>query len=456
MKQVDVAIIGAGTAGLTARSAVARHTDSYVVIDHGPLGTLCARAGCMPSKALIQTANRSYEFMQPPPGLTAGSAPHVDSGAVMRHVRALRDHFVAGVLSDMDGWKDEHLIERTASFLDPQTLDLEGERLRAKSVIIATGSRPVVPESWRRFKDWLVTSDSLFDLEELPHRMAVIGLGPLGIELAQALHRLGVEVVAVDPSRNIGGLTDPALLEPAADQFGKEFTICFEPATLEGADEKALTITAGVQEFQVDQALAAVGRAPVIRELRLENLGIALNDKGLPDIDAATLQVDRLPVFMAGDVNGIRPLQHEAANEGRTAGHNALQPSPRSFDRLTPLSIVFCSPQIALVGRTHRQLQEDNIGFVTGAADFEQQGRARIMGVNAGQIRIYADRHGGRLLGAELFAPGGEHLAHLLAWAIAQRATASGLLKMPYYHPVLEEGLRGAITDASRQVKSRP
>jgi dihydrolipoamide dehydrogenase len=117
------------------------------------------------------------------------------------------------------------------------------------------------------------------------------------------------------------------------------------------------------------------------------------------------------------------------------------------------LAITFCTPQIALTGRTHRDLMADKTAFVTGSADFEQQGRARIMGANAGQIRIYAARDNGQLLGAELFSPGAEHLAHLLAWAIAHQASVAELLKMPYYHPVLEEGLRGAIGDASRQLK---
>ena len=453
MKNVDVAIIGAGTAGLTARSTVAARTDSYVVVDHGPLGTLCARAGCMPSKALIHMANRINECRHPLPGLHSADSLRIDSTNVMRQVRDLRDYFVGGVLEDMERWKDQHLIERKASFIDPRTLDLEGDRLRAKSIIVATGSRPVIPGPWREFSARLLTSDSLFELEDLPRRMAVIGLGPLGLELGQALHRLGVDIVAVDPSRKIGGLTDPGLLEPAADEYRKEFTICFEAANLDHADDDALAVRAGSHTFNVSKALVAVGRAPVIDGLGLEHLGVPLADNGLPQIDPNTLQVGELPVFMAGDANGIRPFQHEAANEGRVAAHNALQQSPGHFERLTPLTITFCSPQIALAGSSHRQLLDGNTDFVTGLADFRKQGRARIMGVNAGRLHVYADRKTGLLLGAELFAPGGEHLAHLLAWSIAQHAKISELLKMPYYHPVLEEGLRGAFSSASRQLR---
>lgn len=453
MKHVDIAIIGAGTAGLAARNIVARHTDDYVVIDPGPLGTLCARAGCMPSKALIAVANHYHEMTHPGPGLTANASLELDTSRVMRHVRELRDSFVAGVLREMADWKDRHFIARKASFIEPETLDLEDQRLHASRVIIATGSRPVIPPPFRQFKDHLVDSDSLFDLEELPTRMAVIGLGPLGIELAQALHRLQVNIVATDPSKGIGGLTDPELTSLAADYFGQQMKVCFDMAQLEKDDASALHLAAGERKFRVDCALMAVGREPVIDGLDLENLGVELDDKGLPQVHQGTMRIDELPVFMAGDVNGIRPVLHEAAIEGRIAAHHALQQPTERLERPTPLNITFCSPNIAIAGCSFAELQESGRNFVTGSARFESQGRARIMSANIGGLQVYAEKGGGKMLGAELFAPRGEHLAHLLAWAIAHHQTVSQLLRMPYYHPVLEEALRSAIADAAHQLK---
>lgn len=454
MKHVDIAIIGAGTAGLTARSTVARHTDDYVVIDPGPLGTLCARAGCMPSKALIEVANHYHKVTNPPPGVASSEPPRLDSARVMTHVRKLRDDFVAGVMRDMEDWQEHHLVTRKATFTGPHTLDLEGERLHARRVIIATGSRPVIPQPWREFGDSLVDSDSLFELKNLPPRMAVIGLGPLGIELAQALHRLQVDIVAMDHSKSIGGLTDPELINLAAEHFGQQIMVCFEAAQFEKTDSTALRLTIGEQSFCVDSALVAVGREAVVDGLGLENLGVELNDKGQPHVHQDTLQVGDLPVFMAGDVNSIRPVLHEAAFEGRIAALHAMQQSSDGFERPTPLKITFCSPNIAIAGRSFAQLQEDGCGFVTGRASIENQGRARMMANNVGALHIFADKGSGELLGAELFAPGGEHLAHLIAWAISKHQTVSELMSLPYYHPVLEEALRGAFADAARQVKA--
>jgi len=451
MKKVEVAIIGAGTAGLTARSTVAKQTDSYAVIDPGPLGTLCARVGCMPSKALIHLARQFESIRHPAFGLAEGREPDFNGDEVLRHVRKQRDRFVGGVLKDMKQWQDQHLISRKATFIDAQTLDLEGERLRAESVIIATGSRPVMPKPWQAYSDCLVNSDNVFDLEELPASMAVIGLGPLGIELAQAMQWLGVNIVGMDTVNHIGGLSDPELLEYAAQHFSQEINLCFAKASIGAAENGTLQVSAGSRKFDVERAMVAVGRAPVIDDLGLENLGIELDEKGLPAVDSATLQVGDLPVFMAGDVNGIRPLQHEAVNEGRIAGLNALQKSAVRQDRLTRLSITFCTPNIAVAGYSYHELLNKELEFLTGSMSFEKQGRATLMGENSGLIRLYATKKNKQILGAELFAPGGEHLAHLIAWAIAQRLTAKELLSMPFYHPVLEEGLRTAINDVARQ-----
>ncbi len=130
-----------------------------------------------------------------------------------------------------------------------------------------------------------------------------------------------------------------------------------------------------------------------------------------------------------------------------------MAPAPRCFQRRTPLAIVFSEPNVAVVGQGLGALhQQDGRDFVTGSVDFSRQGRARAGQRNAGRLNVYADQASGRLLGAELCAPAGEHLAHLLALAVAQQLTVAQLLGMPFYHPVLEEGLRTALRDAARQL----
>lgn len=201
----------------------------------------------------------------------------------------------------------------------------------------------------------------------------------------------------------------------------------------------------------VDAALVTMGRRPNVADLGLEALGIPL-ERGIPEVDPETYQIPGTPLFLAGDVTGQRPILHEASDEGRIAGYNAVRAEPRGFQRRTPLAITFSEPGVAIVGESHRELRARGADFVTGRVAWEGQGRAIVKLMERGLGHIYADRATGQLLGAELFAPDAEHLAHLLSWAIASGHTVHRTLSMPFYHPVLEEGLRTALRDASARV----
>ncbi|MDT8388811.1 MAG: FAD-dependent oxidoreductase, partial [Thiogranum sp.] len=178
MKQeVDVAIIGAGSAGLYAFSQVRKYANKYVLIDGGELGTTCARVGCMPSKALIQVAedfHRRALFNRE--GIEGGDKLSVNAADAMEHVQDLRDIFVDKVLSSSTDNMGDEFIQANARFLEPNLLMVGEQRIRARSIVIATGSAPIVPEAWQAFGERVLTTDEIFELEELPASLAVIGL----------------------------------------------------------------------------------------------------------------------------------------------------------------------------------------------------------------------------------------------------------------------------------------
>jgi dihydrolipoamide dehydrogenase len=457
MKTVDVAIIGAGTAGLSARREVAKVTDSYVVIDDGILGTTCARVGCMPSKVLIQVAedfHRRHALAEQ--GISGGEQLTVDTGAVMAHVRSLRDRFVRSVMGSMEDWQDK-LIRKRARFVDAHTLDLGDEQIRARRVIIATGSSPILPAPWRPLAHRLIDTDAFFERETLPDRVAVIGLGVIGLELGQALARLGVEVVAVSLDKAFGGLTDPALQDYAHRTFAEAFPVHLSGVSAlseDAAGDLVLHLADGT-ELAVDAALLTMGRRPNLSGLGIADLGVPMQ-AGIPAFDPSTFKVSGQPWYIAGDTNGARPLLHEASDEGRIAGYNAVRAEDQCFRRRTALAITFSDPGIAMVGASHAQLTAQGADFVTGRVSYEGQGRAIVKLKERGLLHVYADRSSGVLLGAELLAPDGEHLAHLLAWAMAASMDLRTILSLPFYHPVLEEGLRTAVRHASRQLDATP
>ena len=456
MREVDIAILGAGTAGLTAMGIIRKQTDNFVMINAGKYGTICARVGCMPSKVLIQIAkdwHRRHEFEDL--GIIGADKLSLDSKAVMKKLRRLRDGFVADVLRATNSLKEGQLISGRATFKSADTLEVNGETIKANKIIIATGSRPVIPESWKKLGKKLLTSNEIFELEELPKRLAVVGLGVIGVELGQALSRLGVEVIGFEMREQIGALTDPKLIKQSIELMKAEFPIHLGVAAeLEDIDE-GVRVKVGDDEFIVDAVLASLGRRPNVDDMGLEHLGVTVDQRGVPEYDPDTLQVNDLPIFILGDAHNTRPIMHEASDDGRIAAYNVFHlDQPKKFQRRAPMSIGFTEPQIAMFGKRFIDLEEDS--FVIGEVSFKRQTRAKIMSENKGMIRLYADKKTKKLLGGEMMVPHAEHLVHLMAWVLQQDLTILEIVRHPSYHPVVEEGLHAAIRSLSRQLYSIP
>ncbi len=446
-QEVDVAIIGAGSAGLYAQGQIRRKTDNYVLIDGGELGTTCARVGCMPSKALIQVAEDFHRrTIFPREGIEGGDSLSVEGPDALEHVQDLRDIFVDKVLSTTTDEMGEEFIPEYAQFIGPGLLQVGERRIRAKSIVIASGSKPIVPEAWKVFGDRILTTDEIFELETLPTSLAVIGLGVIGLELGQAFNRLGVQVTGIDQLETIGHLDDPEINKTAIQILGKEMPLWLgQPASIEEAADGMLRISAGDNSVEVEKVLVCIGRRPNMASLGIEKAGVTLNEHGLPNYNPNTLQIEDKPLFVAGDVNGDRPVLHEAADEGRIAGINAMADTPIAFRRKTPLFITFSDPNLVMLGKTWSELDHDNT--LVGSVALGLLGRALIMGRNKGQLRLYADKTSGKLLGASMVAPHGEHLAHLLNWCIEQNLTLLQMVRMPFYHPVLEEAIQPVLRE---------
>ncbi len=452
---VDVAILGSGTAGLNAMGQVRRAGKSFILINGGEPGTTCARVGCMPSKALIQVAEDYHKRTHLGRyGVDGHQDLTLDAHQALEHVRHIRDILVDRVLTNStDGMAPALFIQDYARLLEPTLIDVGGQRIRAGAVVIATGSRPLVPAAWQGFGDRLITSDDIFELETLPASLAVIGLGTIGLELGQSLRRLGVEVTGFDQLETLGGITDPEVLAQAMDIIGKEFPLHLgQPARIE-AEGGMLRVSAGDQSVLVDKVLCCIGRVPNVEGLGLENLGVPLDRRGLPAFDNRTMRVGDLPVYLAGDVDGERPILHEAGDEGKIAGFNAAQGGNAAFRRKTPLAINFCDPNICAVGARFSEL--DPATTAIGQIRFAPVGRALVMGQTKGLLRIYADKASGRLLGSEMIGPKGENLSHLICWSIELGLTAGQMLRLPFYHPVIEEALQAALYDLYRQVDAK-
>jgi dihydrolipoamide dehydrogenase len=461
--EVDVAIIGAGTAGMRAYREAVQVTDRVLLIEGEAYGTTCARVGCMPSKLLVAAAEAAHQGAHADLFGVEFARPKIDGRAVMQRVREERDRFVGFVVEAVEGWPERHRAEAQARFLSDHELALGDDRIVvADRIVIATGSRPNVPSMFEDFGDRLIVNDNLFDWRDLPEAVAVFGAGVVGLELGQALHRLGVRVTLFGRDNVVGQLTDPEVLRTALEIFQGELDflpdaeVTRRARTAEGIEvdyvDGGVTKTA-----RFDYALIATGRRPNVDELGLETTSLALDDRGVPLYDVHNGRCGTSHIFIAGDANNRVPLLHEAADEGFVAGYNAARyPEVRRFAKSSPISVIFSDPQIMLVGAMHQELEQGGSDFAIGEIDWTDQGRSRVMGINKGLLRVYGERNTGRFLGAEMVGPRAEHLAHLLAWAHQSKLTTAEMLERPFYHPVVEEGVRTALRTLNRALEMGP
>ena len=452
--ELDVAVIGAGTSGINAWRAATAEGAKALMIDPGPLGTTCARVGCMPSKVLIAAAEAAHHARHGEVFGVRVEGVHVDPVAVMERVRRMRDMFVGKTIERMGG--DKRVLSAPGRFLDAHTIEVGDRRVVAKSIVIATGSRAVVPPPYRELGDALLTNENVFELARVPESLLVVGAGAIGLELGQAFHRLGSRVTVLDLEDRIGGLQDPLVAAKAREIFGEELDLQLRhqlrSVVREGDRVQVRFIDDRGEERNesYQYVLAATGRRPQLDGLGLGAAGL----DPLPAVDPQSGQIGDSHFFLAGDVTGDRMLLHEAAHEGRIAGRNAaLYPEIQRDERKVPLALVFTDPQIAVVGQRHDGIDPQR-DLVAGL-DFRFQARAKVLGRDRGQMQVYASPTG-KLLGAEILGPDAEHLGHQLAWVIQRGLSAAEVVELPFYHPVIEEGLEGVLKALDTQVGARP
>lgn len=409
----DVIIIGAGSAGLSARNVIAKHTNNYLVIDNGPLGTMCARTGCMPTKSFIKASKKSESIED-----------------ALKHTRSLRDRFVDGVKKGMKNWETQFL-RGYACFKDSHTVIVNDKSYQAKSFIIAVGSRPFIPEKWERFREYFLTTEDFFEQRELPEHMAVIGLGPVGLELAQAMSRLSINVKGFNRKELLERVEDKQLQQIAKDEFSKDFDIHIGEVELEIHDNQLLISGNGV-EYHCPKALLSIGRVSNIDKLKLDIELNKLNEN---------YSLEQYPhIYVVGDANNNNALLHEANYEGRVAAHSILS-MQNKIKPMVDMGIIFTDPQVAYVGKPEN-------GSVCGFNDFKSQGRSLINQTNYGGIKVYFDDKTQVIQGARVISADAEYIVHFLAAAIEKEMTREELLDLPYYHPTVFEGVKTAIAKA--------
>jgi len=401
-----------------------------LLVAEGEIGGECTFTGCVPSKTLIEAAARGTAF---PAAMAA-----------VRHAVAV---IAATETPDVLGREGIEVLGGRAVFISPREVSADGRGLRAWAFVVATGSRPSVPPVPGRAGAGYLTNETIFGLGELPGRLAVLGGGPAGCELAQAFARLGSQVTVIEAAPRLLPAADPEASQAVAEVFGAEgigVRTGAAAASVKNDEKQVVLALVSGEEVTADRLLVATGRRPVTGGLGVEAAGVHVDQRGHIVTDRHLATTAR-GIYAAGDVTGRMPFTHAAFAMGRLAARNALRRSwspPGAFATAAIPWVVFTDPEVAQVGLTEAQAATSHAGARVAWLPVREADRAVTAGRTEGFVKIIAGRRGvlgsaggGRVLGATIVAARALEMIHEPALAMRTGMFTGRLAQVTHAYP---------------------
>jgi pyruvate/2-oxoglutarate dehydrogenase complex dihydrolipoamide dehydrogenase (E3) component len=432
--KVDLVVIGAGSGGLSVAAGASQLGLKVVLFEKGEMGGDCLNYGCVPSKALIAAADKAHQARSPGLGIGA-SEPGVDFAAVMAHV-----HQAIATIAPVDSQErfeglGVRVIRAAASFVDARTVVGGDVRVKARKIVIATGSRAAVPPIPGLETTPYLTNETIFELAERPRRLIVLGGGPIGVELGQAFRRLGSEVVIVEAA-DILGREDPEAAEVVLAQLRPGAKVVRVES---GADGPVLVVSGPGGETQIagSHLLIAVGRQPSTGGLDLEKAGIEYDSKGIRT--DRSLRSSNRRVYAVGDVAGRGQFTHLAGAHASLFVRRAIFALPVDADALAVPRVTYCDPELAAIGLSEAEARKVHGRDVrVETFPFDENDRALAEGDVRGFGKLVTTRKG-KVLGVTLVGRhAGDHI-HVWSLALASKLKLSALTGMIAPYPTRGE-----------------
>lgn len=449
MNDPDLIVIGGGAGGISAAQTAARRGASVVLVQDGPVGGDCTFTGCVPSKALLAAA--------------ASGAGFDDAMARVRHAVEV----IAGNEDDTAMARQGIAVRHgRATFRAPGAVEVDGVTLRSRRMIVATGAGPVMPPIAGLDAIDPLTNETLFDLKRQPRSLAVLGGGSIGVEMAQAFARLGTQVTVIEAEDRVLPREEPeasAIIARALEADGVQLRIGARLEKVELVDGAArLHLSAGVP-VETERVLVAIGRQPASRGLGLEEVGVALDERGFVQTDD-TMATSVRGIWAIGDVTGRLQFTHAAARMGFIAAGNALsrlaRVKPQRFDTAAVPWATFTDPEVGHVGMTEAEAVDH--GGRVAVVPFEALDRAiascrtdGYLKLIAGPRRVLGNAGGGRLLGATAVGPCGGELVHEVALGIRTGLFAGRLAQTVHAYPSWSMAVQMAAAQLFFEVDGR-
>jgi pyruvate/2-oxoglutarate dehydrogenase complex dihydrolipoamide dehydrogenase (E3) component len=439
-KEYDLIAIGGGTAGLVSAAGAAYLGVRAALVEKAALGGDCLWTGCVPSKALIASARLAHAMRHADKlGLEAAAPAHAFSSVMagMREARGVVEHH-----DDPQRFRDMGVTVEfgTAHFVSPDTVEVEGVgRLKSKRIVLATGALPVAPPIPGLAEAGYLNHHTLFERNELESRIAVLGAGPIGLEMAQVFARLGSSVTVIEMTPRILPRDDAELarhLQSIMEAEGIDFRLGTRAERVEAGGDSKVVVTDSGERVVVGEIFVATGRKPLTEGLALENAGVETRGGAVAVDDR--LRTSNRGVWAAGDVTGGMQFTHVADYMAKAVLRNALIPGSARVNYDSVPTVTFTDPELAHVGPSHEEAQ--GRGGSTFTYPFDDLDRAIVDRETKGLVKITADKKG-RILAASILGRHAGDLLMPLVLAKKNRLTLNDIAGTIFPYPTMVEGV---------------
>lgn len=453
-RRYDLVIVGMGSGGMPAAEFAASLGLKVAVVERGRVGGDCLWTGCVPSKTLLASAKIAHHIRHADHwGLTGRPDLEVDTSLIWKRIRAVQDQIAATDDSpDRYSSLGVEMIRGTGRVSGPRTVMVDGQELSTRYILLCTGSRPAKPPIPGLAEAGYLTSENLWDLDRAPASVVAIGAGPIGIELAQGLSRLGAKVTVLQRGASALPKDEPALVGMLLDRLGEEgvdlrFNVDVERVEMvDGRKVVHATEAGSPASWTAEDVLVGVGRRPNIEDLGLEAAGVRVGPKGVEVDDRMRSSVSS--IYAAGDVAGRYLFTHSAAHEALRAVRDMFYPGKGTVSEVVPWC-TFTDPELAHAGLTEAEARSKHgKGVRVWQVDLTHSDRARAEGHSLGRVIAVCGRKGD-LLGAHVLGPNAGELIHELALLIRQGGRLVELSSLIHVYPTWSTSIANLAAEAT-------
>lgn len=441
--EFDLTVIGAGAAGLAASQLSARLGARTALIESNRMGGTCTWTGCVPSKALLKAAQVAHHIRTAQRFGIASRQPEVDFAALMRRIHSIRE--------DIHEHRD--LIERPgvktfgarARFTGPHTLQLSnGQQITSRYFLVAAGSRPLIPKVDGIDAVPYLTSESVFEMTQLPKRLIVVGAGPCGVEMAQAFQRLGSAVTLADSGHRVLSRDDSELTYLLESSLREENIDIRFGATVEKIAPGVVATLANGSRLEADAILFATGRRVDVSDLDLRNAGIRVTEYGVSVDEHCRTAVKH--IYAAGNVTGRHQFTHMAEHMANVAVRNALLGSRATLEPHASWC-TYSDPELAHVGASEDHIKNRNLRYEVCKLAYSRLDRAVAESEPAGLIKVFVTRRKGVVLGATILGSRAGEMIAEFALAMKKKLTLADIGSTIHAYPTYMSGNRRAADE---------